>query len=72
LVGASGSISKDRETSRKISPKRNKGASTFPALKTDGSAKAFFKISRAALNEALMWKSAGKYASLLLQEAQEG
>jgi hypothetical protein len=60
FVSAPGSISIARETSRYMSPKRRRGASTFPTSITLEPAKDFLKIDRASLKESLEWKSAGK------------
>jgi hypothetical protein len=73
IVGWSTSISIARETSRKVSPKRRRGASMVRSLKTEESFfSSSFKMDNVFLKDLEEWNSAGRYTSLLLHEAQDG
>jgi hypothetical protein len=52
MVGAPGSISIERETSRYISPRRSKGESAFPPSTTEESLRSSSAIDKAFLKEA--------------------
>lgn len=71
-MGAPGSISTARDTSRYMRPNKSNGASILPPSKAVDSANAFLAIDNALLKAVMVWKLAGKKTSRLFQEAQEG
>jgi len=53
-------------------PTKSNGASILPSSKVEESPNAVSAMDKALLKEADLWNVAGKYASRLFQEAQEG